>query len=365
MTSEVWSIETPPPAVRSGLRRSLWRMRFLAWLPLPFLLWWALRSVPLAGIGAVLGRLNPLSLLLLAAANLAILLVFTSRWGLILHSLGKSLSLVALARIRLAGFAVSYFTPGSQFGGEPLQIYLLSRRHAVPGTAAAASVALDKLFEVSANFTFLAVGLLAIFNSLPASGWPRVQVLAAVLALLALPLAYLLALRLGALPLARLLARLPARLAGLPLVQKAIPLAAASERQVAALLQRHPLAVIGALLISVLSWLLSLGEYLLMFALLGQPLSPLQALAALTAARLAFLLPVPGGLGALEASQVLAMQTLGLDPALGISASLLIRARDLSLGALGFWFGARLSRPLGRPHPSHQPAMQSIQEEIV
>ena len=63
----------------------------------------------------------------------------------------------------------------------------------------------------------------------------------------------------------------------------------------------------------------------------------------MTATRLAFLTPLPGGLGALEAGQVLAMQTIGLDPALGISVSLLIRARDLAFGLAGMGIGARLS----------------------
>jgi hypothetical protein len=36
---------------------------------------------------------------------------------------------------------------------------------------------------------------------------------------------------------------------------------------------------------------------------------------------------------------------LGVDPALGISVALLIRARDLSFGVLGLWLGGLLARP--------------------
>jgi hypothetical protein len=46
----------------------------------------------------------------------------------------------------------------------------------------------------------------------------------------------------------------------------------------------------------------------------------------------------------LEASQVLAMTALGFSPALGLSASLLIRARDISLGGLGLLWAAVLTR---------------------
>jgi hypothetical protein len=69
-----------------------------------------------------------------------------------------------------------------------------------------------------------------------------------------------------------------------------------------------------------------------------------QAITALTAARLAFLLPIPAGLGTLEAGQVWAMGVMGFNPAAGLSISLLIRARDAALAAFGLWWGGALSR---------------------
>ena len=62
----------------------------------------------------------------------------------------------------------------------------------------------------------------------------------------------------------------------------------------------------------------------------------------LTAARVAILLLLPGALGILEASQILAFSALGLNPVIGISVSLLIRARDVLLGTVGIWWGSRL-----------------------
>jgi uncharacterized membrane protein YbhN (UPF0104 family) len=49
---------------------------------------------------------------------------------------------------------------------------------------------------------------------------------------------------------------------------------------------------------------------------------------------------MPGGLGALEAGQTLAVSALGFEPSFGISISLLIRARDLFLGGAGLWLAA-------------------------
>ncbi len=85
------------------------------------------------------------------------------------------------------------------------------------------------------------------------------------------------------------------------------------------------------------------GEYWLILQLLGTELTLLQTLAALAMARLAILFPLPGGLGVLEASQVVAMTVLGLDPAIGLSAGALIRLRDVQLGGLGLWWGGTKS----------------------
>ena len=92
------------------------------------------------------------------------------------------------------------------------------------------------------------------------------------------------------------------------------------------------------------SWLTILGEYWLMLHVLGLNLTPVQAISILTAARLAILLPLPGGLGALEASQALTLGLLGINPAAGISLSLLIRIRDVALGGLGLWWGGLKSQ---------------------
>jgi hypothetical protein len=82
-----------------------------------------------------------------------------------------------------------------------------------------------------------------------------------------------------------------------------------------------------------------IGEYWLMTWMLGLGLSPVEAISALVAARVAILLPIPGGLGALEASQAFAMSSLGFGPAAGISMVVLIRSRDLLLALVGVWIG--------------------------
>ena len=73
-------------------------------------------------------------------------------------------------------------------------------------------------------------------------------------------------------------------------------------------------------------------------------LSPVMLATAYTAARLAFLVPTPGALGALESSQIAAASIMGLDPAIGFSTALLIRMRDILIGLIGLGIARMLTR---------------------
>jgi hypothetical protein len=75
----------------------------------------------------------------------------------------------------------------------------------------------------------------------------------------------------------------------------------------------------------------------MMTALLGHSLSFEQLLSVVIATRLAFLTPLPAGLGVLESTLPWVTAALGLGSVLGFSLCLLIRVRDIlfSLGGLG------------------------------
>jgi uncharacterized protein (TIRG00374 family) len=335
--------------------------RVLFWLALAILAAWALASVPFAQVGDTLRSLRIRHIAFLLLINVFIFLAFTSRWWLITHAQGYSANFFQLVGYRLASFGISYFTPGTQFGGEPMQVLMLEKRHHISRPAALATVSLDKLFEVLANFTFLLIGLLTIINGglLPAMGRPIV--IAILSLLLGIPLLYLGALWLGAAPVSILSRRLGARWHSPSKLSNLAATLAETEVQITALLKRSPMTVLWIVPLSGLIWLLMLGEYMLTLLFLGARVDPLQALIALTAARLAFLTPLPGGLGALEASQALALGALGFSPALGISVSLLIRGRDIAFGLIGLWWGALLTR---RTAPIHQGPPRLGQQEF-
>ena len=94
----------------------------LPWVIAPLLLAWVLRAVPLEEALAILRQISLAELLALALLNGLVLLSFSGRWWIILRSQGHRIPYLRLVGYRLAAFGVTYFTPGPQFGGEPVQV---------------------------------------------------------------------------------------------------------------------------------------------------------------------------------------------------------------------------------------------------
>jgi uncharacterized membrane protein YbhN (UPF0104 family) len=65
--------------------------------------------------------------------------------------------------------------------------------------------------------------------------------------------------------------------------------------------------------------------------------------AAWAAGWLSFIVPLPGGLGALEASQIFILSRFGIGNAVAISLILLMRGRDLLIGGLGLFIAGTAS----------------------
>lgn len=318
------------------------RLVWLFWLLVLPALWWALREVSLQQIVDTVTSLRGWQLLALAAVNVGVLAIFSLRWWFFLRVMGGRISFSRAVGYHLIGFGVSYFTIGPQVGGEPLQVLLVSRQHSVTLPAAVSSVLLDKVFELLTNFTFLMVGSLLILANGATGNWPGGGWWVVAAVLLTLPLLHLLALSRGKFPITALMAR-----SKLPVwSQRAAKLIAQSEEQISVLLRTRPAVVLVTAAISAGGWLAMFAEYALMLSFLGQSMSLVQLITAFLASQLAFLTPMPGGLGALEAGQVLAFNSFGAAAAIGLSASLVMRVRDLIFGSLGLALAGNALRRL-------------------
>ncbi|PWH17192.1 MAG: hypothetical protein DDG60_02815 [Anaerolineae bacterium] len=317
------------------------------------LFYWALRNAPLPDIITLLGKLDATQLIWLVALNGIIFLLITARWWLILRAESRHIPFGPLIGYRLAAFGLSYFTPGPQVGGEPLQIVYLQKQYRLSFARATSAVIMDKLLEFLANFLFLGIGFLAIARSGILTRYtPPPWISLPLILLLVWPLAHILLMYFNKHPLSALLAPL-VRIRHIAIKNTAQPpntwwmnllniarLIALSEHLAGTFCRRHFGYLLLSLSASLLVWVGMVYEYLYMLTCFQAQLTFEQALASLTIVRLSFLAPLPAGLGALEASQVLAASAFGLPAALGISLSLLMRARDLLLGGLGLLIAA-------------------------
>jgi glycosyltransferase 2 family protein len=304
-------------------------VRVLLFFILAGLLYFALRNAPLAEIWGTLQKLQLWQIFALLGLNAIIYILITLRWWLIVRAEIKHVSFLHLLATRVAVFGVSYFTLGPQVGGEPLQVLYLQRNYDMTYTRATSTVMMDKLLEFLANFVLLGVGLTAVIQVgiFSTNGNGSLISLGGLVILLAWPPIHIIFLYHGKYPVSAILRKFSNN--------KFVRFVAASERMAGTFCRRHLGSLLSAIFVSVLATLGMVIEFFCITLFLGIHLSFWQTIAAWTAGWLTFLVPWPGGLGALEASQVFALGAFSISAVSAIGVTLLIRARDLLIGGLG------------------------------
>ena len=319
------------------MKKTLWQKArpFLTYSLLAALLYFALRNAPLNEIWETLRRLQAWQILILLGLNVIIYVLITLRWWLIVRAEKRDVPFLPLLATRVAVFGVSYFTLGPQVGGEPLQVLYLQRNYGMTYTRATSTVVMDKLLEFLANFLLLGFGLTAIIQAgiFSANGNGSILSLSGLVLLLLFPPVHILLLYRRKYPVSAVLRKFSNN--------KFVRFVAASERMAGAFCRRHLGSLVAAIFVSVFAALGMVTEFFCITLFLGIDLSFWQTIAAWTAGWLAFLVPVPGGLGALEASQVFALGVFGISAVSAIGVTLLIRARDLLIGGVGLLIAGR------------------------
>jgi glycosyltransferase 2 family protein len=322
------------------LNQRKWLLSSLWFIVIAAFLYFALRNAPLTEILQTLKQLQFWQIALILLVNALVIISMTTRWWIIVRAENPSVPFLPLIGYRLSVFGLSYFTPGPQVGGEPLQVLYLQRNHGLSFARATSTVIMDKLLEFLVNFILIGVGAWAILRvGLVSENGIRLNLslIAVGAVLLVLPLVHILLLYRGIMPISRILLRQP-------FIQKNHPsvrLIIVAERMASVFCRKHVRAMFLAIGVSLLSILGIAVEYYLMVSFLGMSISAVKIFAALTAMQVAFLMPLPGGLGALEASQVFALGAFGQPASAAISLTLLMRGRDILNGGIGLLLAGR------------------------
>ncbi len=337
------ALALPSPRVHLRGRAVLrWLARLSLLFILAALLYVAVRDAPIREIGAALARLELWQIAVIVGLNAFIYSLVTGRWWVVVHAENRKIRYLPMIPVRISVFGVSYFTLGPQVGGEPLQILYLRKSYGLSYTRATSSVLMDKLFELLGNFVLLSFGLVAIFHSGLLAGASNSSRIILILGGLVVswPLIHIALLYHHVYPLSALLRALGKRVNQ----KKPIRFARAAEHLAGQFCQRHPKAMMGGLLISLVAAVATVSEYALITSFLHIALPFWKLVTAWTTGWLSFLVPLPGGLGALEAGQVSVLGYFGISAAAAFSVALVIRGRDLLIGGIGLLLAGNAGR---------------------
>jgi uncharacterized protein (TIRG00374 family) len=302
---------------------------FVSLLGLGGLCWW----FGLEPVGHALAHASPRGLAAYLLLTALVLLGYALRWQLLATAVGGHVPLSRLLRARLAGDAVGTLVPSAKLAGEPLRI-ALARGNDTSTAQSTAGVALDRLLEVIGN-TLAALVYVAVFcvvRGAGSAGPPSIALAVTMMLLLMALAALLIRWRLGQRPLALFYGprargvapRLAVWMDGLRHV----------EDHVIRFFHQHPRAFVLGLLASLLIEGLNVALYHTLLAAFGIALELPVLLLVLVGGGVARAVPVPAGLGALEATQVAIGAAAG-QPELGFVIGVIVRLHETLLLGLG------------------------------
>lgn len=334
--------EATQRASRPWWRRALdrvFRWQTLFWLIAVVLVVWVVSQVPWGDVLDLLTSLTLLQIGLLVLVNVLFTVTLGARAWVLLRASGQRVPLRATTAYWLAGFAFSFFTPGPQLSGAPLEVYLLQRDYPVESATATAAITVSKLLEGVVNAGFLVFTFFAIVNLgfFPEAAAPTVAGMAAFL--LVMVGGYLYLTWRGRQPLSRLLDRLPSSLQARASQSGFMNMLAEAELQIGSFFHRHPLPLAIGIGLSVLATVLVVLQAWLVLLFLGVQLTVLEVVSVIVTVQIGVLFPTPAGLGALEAGLVFVFQRLGYPAGQAIAFALLLRIRDMAIGAAGLLSG--------------------------
>jgi uncharacterized protein (TIRG00374 family) len=243
-------------------------------------------------------------------------------------------SLRRLYGAHLAGGAINIVTPTATLGGELVRGGLLP---GVPGTLAAATVTVDRLAYALADASLGTLGLLVLLRSPSLGAWTHAGIAAAaVLLLTGIGIFW------GLQRHGRLLSRIVNRpivqqICGSRLAEGLSTGSASVDLRIATFHAERTPALLTAIFCHIAGSLMGAVQLALFFFFVSAPATPLMTIEAFLVgiALDLFSFFVPARLGAQEGARMLAVALVGLEPALGLLFSLVLRVEQVAWAGIG------------------------------
>lgn len=247
---------------------------------------------------------------------------------------GRRLRFAAEFRIRMAGEAVNNIVPAAMLGGEPVKVYLASKR-GVPMLTAAQSVVVAKTTMTLAQVLVIALGALAATRTLP-EGSPTYRAMAITTAVAAGVVIALFWLQSRGMfgGLLELLRRLHIHVSALESREAHLR---ELDQTIVAFYRHDRARFFWSTFFHLAGWIAGLLEVMLVAHLVGVPIHWTQALAVEAFAGVAKGLGAfaPGSIGVQESGIIIVVRMLGLPDVLGVAYAVLRRGRELLYVVIG------------------------------
>ncbi len=315
----------------------------LLWLAALLLAGWTLAQLPISEISARLSSFALEDYAPWIIANITIILLSSYRWWLLGKAVQAPVNFWRLLCIKQAGQSISFITPGPQFGGEPLQIYWLWQGAKIALHKALLSLGLDRFFELWINFSILILGVILLSVSPASTTASWINILSALIGLIGLLSLIGFALIKQPLWISQRLSKVTHQWQAhryLHSIKTQWNLLGDDLRRC---LQTERKILLSALLISVLGWAGLFIELQLILWMSDANTNLTGFLLIFVAMRLAMLLPLPGGIGTIEAAIFWAFSYLSLSMESALTVIALMRLRDavVLMVGLGCMTGCR------------------------
>ena len=312
------------------------------WLVGCSLVFFTVRELPLAGILERLGEISPLRLVGLLAINSLILFLSVKRWQILAQVFDIQLSWAHLFKVRQAGNTISFVTPGPQFGGEPLQLYWLRQSHEIPMDISLAILGADRFMEIFINLSILLLSVIFIFYTDIEVNLSK-TFLFIFLTVSILTMLLVLFLRQPEW-LENIFKSLFSRFTHTVSNSNESQNASSSWGRILTKIEKNKSKVILAATIALLGWIALLFELLMMMEALGVSSNFYEVIFVMLGIRIALLMPIPGGVGTIEASLFWSFEILGLTLAGAGGLIALSRLRDVIVLFIGIGCLSNLSK---------------------
>jgi len=290
------------------------------------LLAFILFKYPFKEVIATFSNVTPKLLLVYLAISFTLMVLYSIRWSFVLRSLGCKISLVEAFSYRIIDYGLSYITPSGKAGGEPIRAALLTRK-GISFKEGLANVTTDKTIELSVSVCFFVVGLLILAIGHPLN-WGIRLFLIIFSSLLIFLIWKFYSHILQKKPVFTALYRF-LRLHKIKRLAKYEQSIVDFEKPIIKFYNEEKKTFLIALGLSLLSLLLSLAEFKVVLLMLGIDAPLGVVFMVFSVVGMAFLVPVPMGLGSLEAFQVALFSALHISSAAGVGLAMITRARDM------------------------------------